>query len=63
MKKEYEQALIEWLDDRYWLITHTPKSNEVANRAYYNGAVMAVEYMGYWWIRDENGHHKIGKNK
>lgn len=48
----------EWLDERYSIY-------EMANRnedlMYYQGALKAVEFLGYEWKRTENGKHVLFK--
>ena len=61
MKNEQKKLLIEWLDERFSIAQHSTEEYRSANINFYNGAVSAVEFMGFWWLRDENGHHRIGK--
>lgn len=61
MKNAQKKALIEWLDERYSIAISSPDENRTANINFYNGAIEAIQFMGYWWMRNENGHHTIGK--
>lgn len=49
----------EWLDDRY--VINQMESSTEADLLYYNGAIKAIEFLGYEWTRDENGKHKLYK--
>lgn len=49
----------EWLDEEYNILRI--KGVSLANRWYYQGALQAIEFLGYEWSRDENGKHKLYK--
>ncbi len=59
LRREEQKRKIEqtekWLDER-WIIID---KGRVADMNYYNGAIAAIEFLGYDWTRDENGKHKI----
>ena len=48
----------EWLDER-WVIINMDDPARPADKAYYEGAIRAVECLGFSWIRNENGKHKL----
>lgn len=46
----------EWMDEiwcNYISLNRNP------DKVYYNGAIRAIEMLGYDWRRDEEGHHTI----
>jgi hypothetical protein len=45
----------QWLDDRWGILEMT---NSPADKAYYEGALKAVQFLGFDWKR-EDGKHKI----
>ena len=47
----------EWLDERWIIINGTIGS--VADKAYYEGAIKAVEFLGFSWIRNDDGTHEL----
>ena len=50
----------EWLDERWRILwMDNPPRQDLS---YYNGAIKAVEFLGYSWKRDENGKHTIIKD-
>ena len=51
----------EWLDER-WSIAHFENPPRQPDLNYYEGAIKAVEFLGYSWKRDENGKHTIIKD-
>lgn len=51
----------EWLDER-WRILWMDNPPRQADLSYYEGAIKAVEFLGYSWKRDENGEHTITKD-
>lgn len=60
MKKISEQQkrkTAEWLDER-WMIAHFEAASP-ADMCYYNGAVKAIEQLGFDWERDGEGKHTI----
>ena len=58
MKNSDKKALIEWLDSRWGIVQ---MFNRLEDELFYRGAFEAIEHMGYWVIREENGHHIMGK--
>lgn len=48
----------EWLDERYAIATM--EDARIADKAYYEGAREALQFLGYYVIF-ENGKHKIFK--
>ena len=50
-----KKATEEWLDERFSIISMT---NSPSDKAYYTGAIKAIEFMGFDWRR-ENGKHTI----
>ena len=58
MKNTQKKELVNWLDER-WAIAE--KWDRLEDHLFYRGAFEAIEHMGYWVIREENGHHLIGK--
>lgn len=50
----------EWLDERYNILKAI-KEASLANQYYYQGALQAIEFLGYEWSRNENGKHKLYK--
>lgn len=51
----------EWLDERYIIIGMTNK--RIQDVCYYNGALKMLEKLGYDFIRNDSGKHKIFKNR
>lgn len=49
----------EWLDDR-WNIYQCFEKRAI-DQAYYEGALKAIELLGFDWKRDKDGEHKIYK--
>lgn len=47
----------EWLDERYIIIDMTNKRSQ--DVCYYNGALKMLEKLGYDFIRNDSGKHKI----
>lgn len=52
------KQLEEWLDERWMIATMTERPQDLC---FYNGAVQALEMIGYDWERDEEGNHKLYK--
>lgn len=55
--KEIRTQTEEWLDERWaimCLCKHRPE-----DRCYYEGALKAIEFLGYGWERGEDGHHTL----
>lgn len=50
-----KKATEEWLDERFSIISMT---NSPSDKAYYSGAIKAIEFTGFDWRR-ENGKHTI----
>lgn len=59
-KKEIVEQTEEWLDERWSIVEMT--NNRPQDVAYYEGAIKAIEFLGYSWRRDENGKHKLIQN-
>lgn len=53
IKKQTE----EWLDERFMICDMNGGGQ--ADVVYYNGAIKAVEMLGWSWTRDSSGKHKI----
>lgn len=49
----------EWLDERYSIYFEMAKRNE--DLMYYQGALKAVEFLGYEWKRNKYGKHTLFK--
>lgn len=56
---EIKKSTEEWLDER-WLIALMEDSRP-QDISYYNGALKALEFVGYEWQRDEYGKHTLYK--
>ena len=57
LNKEIKQKTEEWLNER-WYIANMEDARP-QDMSYYNGAVHAVQFLGYNWERDENGKHLV----
>lgn len=57
-QKQIIKSTEEWLDER-WTIMNMENPPLIADETYYNGAVKAIEMLGYDWVRDKNGKHNI----
>ena len=55
IKKQTE----EWLDER-WMIANMEDARP-QDMSYYNGALRALEFVGYEWKRDADGKHTLFK--
>ncbi len=60
MTKADYMRIEEFLDERY-LICGMAKEVRSADETYYRGALAAVEVMGFDWVRNENGQHRVFK--
>ena len=49
IQKQIIKSTEEWLNDR-WDIMNIENSPRPADKAYYEGAVKAVEILGYDWV-------------
>ena len=58
-QKEIIKQTEEWLDER-WIIAHMDAARP-QDMTYYDGAIKAVEFLGYEWRRDEEGKHTLIK--
>ena len=58
-QKQIIKSTEEWLDER-WTIMNIENPPRSADKAYYEGAIAAVEWLGYDWKR-EDGKHKLFK--
>lgn len=57
VSEEYKKRTEEWLDERWWFTQmEDARSQEMS---YYLGAVKALEFLGFDWVRDEHGKHTI----
>lgn len=59
MKTNEIKRTAEWLDERFYI---AQDSKRQADKVYYEGALKAIEFIGFTWDRDINGKHKIYKN-
>lgn len=59
MQGEIKRQTEKWLDER-WKIANRGDSRP-QDASYYNGAVKACEFLGYEWVREENGKHTLIK--
>ena len=57
VSEEYKRRTEEWLDER-WFIAHMEDARP-QDMSYYNGAIHALQFLGFNWERDENGKHLI----
>lgn len=48
----------EWLDERYSIYKMANRNEDLL---YYQGALKAVEFLGYEWERNEDGKHTLFK--
>ena len=55
--KVIKQQTEEWLDER-WMIANM-KDTRPQDMSYYNGALKALEFVGYEWKRDADGKHTL----
>lgn len=58
--KEIKAQTEAWLDER-WMIANMENPPRQADISFYNGALKAVEFLGYDWKRDAAGHHSLYK--
>ena len=58
-QKVIKQQTEEWLDER-WMIANM-KDARLQDVSYYNGALKALEFVGYEWKRDVTGKHTLFK--
>lgn len=56
---EVKRSTEEWLNER-WFIANMEDARP-QDMSYYNGALKAVEFLGYDWQRDVNGKHELCK--
>lgn len=59
-KTEIINQTEEWLDER-WMILNMENPSRQADVSYYNGAIKAVEFLGYEWKRNKEGKHTLIK--
>ena len=57
---EIKQQTEEWLNER-WNIANMDDSRP-QDMSYYNGALRALEFIGYEWRRDIHGKHTLYKS-
>lgn len=57
-----QQEIIEqtenWLNER-WKIAHMEEPPRPQDVSFYNGALKALEFIGYEWTRDNDGKHTL----
>lgn len=58
-KKEIIKQTEEFLDERYMI--SQMEDSRPQDVSYYNGAIKALEFLGYSWKRNENGKHAVIK--
>lgn len=58
-QKQQIKLTQEWLDERF-VIMNMENPPRQADISFYHGALKAVEFLGYYWKR-ENGKHTIYK--
>lgn len=58
---EIKRSTEEWLNER-WMIANM-KDTRPQDMSYYNGALKALEFVGYEWKRDSNGKHTLYKGE
>ena len=51
------ERTVEWLNSRYQMTQREDARPQ--ELSFYNGAIKAIESLGYYWRRDENGKHEI----
>ena len=56
IKKQQIKSTEKWLDERYEIVI---ADNRTADKAYYDGALETIRFLGFWWQRDEEGKHII----
>lgn len=57
---EIKKQTEEWLDER-WVIVNMEDARP-QDVSYYNGALKAIEFVGYEWKRDKDGKHTLYKS-
>ncbi|HAU84609.1 MAG TPA: hypothetical protein DCW90_03600 [Lachnospiraceae bacterium] len=60
--EQYKRKTEEWLDER-WRIVNMTNPPRQADLSYYEGALKAIEFLGYDWERTGEGKHIIYKRK
>lgn len=58
-KKEIIKQTEEFLDERYMI--SQMEDSRPQDVSYYNGAIKALEFLGFSWKRNENGKHAVIK--
>ena len=58
--REIKKQTEEWLDER-WVIANMEDARP-QDVSYYNGALKAIEFVGYEWKRDKYGKHTLYKS-
>lgn len=58
--REIKKQTEEWLDER--LVIANMKDARPQDMSYYNGALKAIEFVGYEWKRDKDGKHTLYKS-
>lgn len=59
IKKEIIKQTEEFLDERYMI--SQMEDSRPQDVSYYNGAIKALEFLGFSWKRNENGKHTVIK--
>lgn len=59
-QKEIKEQTERWLDER-WVIANMEEPPRPQDVSYYNGALKALEFIGYEWRRDSDGKHTLYK--
>lgn len=57
VSEEYKKRTEKWFDER-WRFTQMEDARP-QEMSYYLGAVKALEFLGFDWVRDEHGKHTI----
>ena len=61
-ESEIRRQTEKWLDERY-SIANMEETSRPQDVSYYNGALKALEFAGYYWERGERGKHSLYKLK
>lgn len=56
--KEQLPFIEDWLNER-WAVAHMEEPPRPADLGYYNGAIKALEFLGFEWARNGDGKHII----
>lgn len=58
--REIKKQTEEWLEER--LVIANMEDARPQDVSYYNGALKAIEFVGYEWKRDKDGKHTLYKS-